>query len=564
MNKQAILHIQDSPYCFPVSGHEMILRLRTAKDDVKQVSVIYESKYVFAEKQRTAKLEKAYTDSLFDWYEVKLDLTDTRLVYVFKVSDGKEKYFFSEDGLTEKYDYKLGYYNSFQYPYINEADIVRPVEWMKEAVFYQIFVEHFNKGIKNKDCSYVNLKVGEKPTPKCFYGGDIPGITEKLPYLKKLGISAIYLTPVFKSPSNHKYDIVDYYEVDEHFGTNSNLKELVKKAHEKGIRIVLDAVFNHVSANSPLFQDVVKNGRKSKYYNFFVIDGDKPDPTKGNYEMFAMVKYMPKLNTSNPEVKKYLLDIAVHYIKEYDIDGWRLDVADEISQDFWRDFRTAVKGAKSDACIIGENWHDAYRNLRGDQHDGIMNYAFTKALLDFFAAGSIDAKGLSYRFNELILRNKDGVNRNMLNLLDSHDTSRFITMIKGDRKVMKEALAMLFFYIGTPCIYYGTEILLPGGPDPDCRRAMDFEKAGPDKEYGDIYSLITSLAKMRRTEHIADGTYRFSDKGDLFVMSCKTAKHEYRLVVNHSGKGKTYEGVKLSPESFVIMKDKGVFLYEED
>ena len=541
----------------------MTLRVRTARNDVKSVEVVYESKYKIAKEQKKVPLKKAYTTELFDWYEITLDLEDTRLAYVFLISDGKDAFYYCEEGLSKEYDFENGYYNFFQYPYINSADIVKPLEWMQTAVFYQIFVDRFNRGIKDKDDSYINLKIGEEPTPKCFYGGDLPGITEKLEYLKSLGITAIYLTPIFESPSNHKYDIVDYYNIDPHFGTAEDLRTLVKKAHSLGMKIVLDAVFNHVSTRGKLFMDVVEKGRKSEYYDFFVIRGDKPDEKKGNYEQFATVKYMAKVNTSNPKAQRYFIDVATHYIKEFDIDGWRLDVSDEISQDFWRHFRDEVKAVKSDACIIGENWHDAYRNLRGDQFDSIMNYAFTKAALDFFVEGALDAQGLAYRLNELTLRNKDGVNRMMLNLLDSHDTHRFFTRIKEDKRLMKQALALLFFYCGTPCIYYGTEVLTVGGYDPGCRRAMDFDTAGPEGKFGDIFKLIKTLSDFKKKELPTNGTFSYTCEDGLFVASCSADGHVYKLILNHSDKKAKYEGTSLAPESFAITKDKGAVLYED-
>lgn len=562
MNTYALMHLQDSPYCFPVDRDEIVLRFRTAKDDVDKVSVVFESKYVIGLSQQTLVMDKAYTTRMFDFYEIRLKLTDTRLAYVFFVEAGNERYYFSEDGPTLTYDFTLGYYNFFQYPYINEADIVRPVEWMKNAVFYQIFVDRFNRGDYTKDDSYINMRPDELPTPKSFAGGDLKGIIDKLDYLKELGVTALYLTPVFTSISNHKYDIADYYNVDPQFGTNEDLKELVKQAHSRDMRIVLDAVFNHVSDLSAQFKDVIKSGINSPYYDWFVIYGDTVDEETCNYETFASCKYMPKFNTSNPEVQRYLLDIAVHYIKDYDIDGWRLDVADEISQDFWRAFRLAVKAAKKDAVIIGENWHDAYRNLRGDQHDSIMNYAFTKTALDYLATNSLDATGVANKLNELIMRNKEGVNKMMLNLLDSHDTHRFFTQIGEKRDIIKLALAMLFFYQGTPCIYYGTEVLIPGGYDPDCRRYMPWDKTGANGEYADIYKLIHNLAQFRQTEPLGDGIYRYSSEGDMLIMTCKTEDHNYTLIINHNTKPNTYKGISLNAQGFVILKDEGVLLHE--
>lgn len=287
MNRYAIQHIVDSSYCFPISPNEIVLRLRTAKNDIAGAQVMYESKYVIGETQKTAEMRKAYTGELFDYYEVKLTLEDTRLAYVFYINDGEKNYFFSEDGVTETYDFTLGFYNFFQYPYINDADIMDCVPWMKTAVFYQIFVDRFHMGDREKDTSYINCKWGEIPNPKTFAGGDIRGIIEKLDYIKGLGCNAVYLTPVFESISNHKYDISNYYQVDRQFGTNEDLKELVKRAHEKGMRIVLDAVFNHCSERMAEFQDVLDKGAESEYFDWFVIRGDKINEEKDNYETFA-------------------------------------------------------------------------------------------------------------------------------------------------------------------------------------------------------------------------------------------------------------------------------------
>lgn len=191
------------------------------------------------------------------------------------------------------------------------------------------------------------------------------------------------------------------------------------------MRIVLDAVFNHCSDELMQFQDVKEKGRASEYYDWFVIHGDKPDAEAKNYEMFASCEYMPKFNTSNPEVQEYLCNIGVYYISKYNIDGWRLDVSDEVSHDFWRKFRKAVKAVREDCIIIGENWHDASNYLKGDQYDSIMNYAFTKACLDYFATGRLKAAGMADKLNDLLARNTDTVNGMLLNLLDSHDTHRF-------------------------------------------------------------------------------------------------------------------------------------------
>lgn len=558
MNRYAILHIVDSSYCFPISSNQMVLRLRTAKDDLKEAFVIYESKYVFGETQKKQLMTKSYTSELYDYYTVTLTLTDTRLAYVFYVNDGKENYFFSEDGITTTYNYKLGYYNFFQYPYINNADIMHKIEWMDRAVFYQIFVDRFYMADESKDKSYINCKWGDVPTPKTFAGGDLAGIRKKLGYIKELGANAIYLTPIFKSISNHKYDIIDYKQVDRQFGTNEELKRLIDDIHKKGMRIVLDAVFNHCSDQMEQFVDVRKHGRKSKYYDWFIIDGDRPDEAKLNYETFATCEYMPKLNTSNPEVRKYLIDIACYYITEYKIDGWRLDVSDEISHEFWRDFRRAVKAANEDAVIIGENWHDAYSNLRGDQYDSIMNYAFTKACLDYFSTENLNANELAMKLNDLLMRNTDIVNDMMLNLLDSHDTHRFFSEVGESKEKLKAAISLLFLYPGAPCIFYGTESYTTGGYDPDCRKCMDWEKTTSD-ECKDIRQLIKYLSSIRQKYDLSKCETKITAVENVFVLNKKCEEYKISLYINNTNISSNVCGKEIKPFSYLIMENGGCY-----
>lgn len=562
MNKYAICHIADSSYCFPISENEMVLRLRTGKDDIACAEVLYESKYVIGETQKRAVMKKAYTGEIFDFYEVKLALSDTRLAYVFYVNDGEKNYYFSEDGVSETYDFTLGFYNFFQYPYINKADIMECVPWMKTATFYQIFVDRFCQGDMEKDTSYINCEWGDIPTPKSFAGGDLKGIIKKLDYIAELGCNTIYLTPVFKSISNHKYDISDYYMVDEQFGCNQDLKDLVELAHEKGMRVVLDAVFNHCSEETHEFQDVLEKGKNSEYFEWFVIEGDKVEKEKDNYECFAACTYMPKWNTSNEEVQQYLIDIGTHYLSKYDIDGWRLDVSDEISHDFWRCFRKAVKKEKKDAVIIGENWHDANSYLRGDQYDSIMNYSFTKLCLDYFATGKKNAKEAGWKLNEILMRNTDTVNKMMLNLLDSHDTHRFFKEVGKSREKMKAALALLYFFPGVPCVFYGTEILTEGGYDPDCRRCMDWSKADTDGEFRDIYSLLKNLAHLRITYRFSDSQVWIGEKENMLVVEHTIDNHIIRLYINLTDETKTIQETKVLAQSYAICINGGVVDYE--
>ena len=516
MIEQAIYHKPETEYGYAKDGKTFCLRIRTAREDSPEITVVYGGKYDFWETQYRKEMTLSYRDRLYNYYTLELQPEDIRFVYVFELRQGGEVFYYSEDGLSSTYDFKLNFYNAFQIAYINDSDVHKQVDWMQNACFYQIFIDRFFQGDTTKDTSYINLPWGEIPNPKSFTGGDLKGIQKKLPYLQELGINALYLTPIFKSISNHKYDIQDYFTVDAMFGSNADFAALVEDAHGKGIRVVIDAVFNHVSDQCAQFQDVLKNGRKSKYFDWFIIHGNEVDQENVNYEIFSICNYMPKWNTSNPEVQEFLISIAVHWIKEYHIDGWRLDVSDEVSHHFWRKFRQAVKAANPECVIIGENWHNANSYLQGDQYDSIMNYAFTKACLDFFAFDALDASGFADKLNELLMRNTDTVNNMMLNLLDSHDTHRFFTQVGENKTKLESALAVLYLFVGAPCIYYGTETAMPGGYDPDCRRTMDWEQA---EAQGSTWQLIQRLAKLKKNEPALHSHHvKACAEGDIFCL----------------------------------------------
>lgn len=551
MNEYAIQHVTESKYCFAVDGNTVRLRLRIdGADRPDKIDVVYGGKYTFAKQRDAVEMKRTYTDRLFAWYTAEIALRDVRFVYIFRITENGEVRYFSEDGLTDKFDYELSYYNCFQYAYLNDCDILKPIEWMKTARFYQIFVERFDIGDAEGDKSYINLKWGGIPNPKSFAGGDLRGIINRLDYIKGLGINCIYLTPVFKSVSNHKYDISDYYEVDPMFGDNAVLKELIDGAHALGMKVVLDAVFNHCSEFLPQFQDVKKNGEKSPYADWFVINSFKPF----SYECFAACEYMPKFNTGSAGARKFLTDIGKYWVQEYGIDGWRLDVSDEVSHDFWKQFRREIKAVKPDCILLGENWHDANVYLHGDEFDGIMNYAFTKACLDFYAFGRFTPKEFAEKLNELLMRNTDTVNIMMLNLLDSHDTDRFLTRVKGDVNKLMSALAVMFFYVGAPCIYYGTEIALEGGYDPDNRRCMDWNRA---QEQTPLKSLIKELAKLKGAS-LTDDVISIRERDGLVIIERKALT----LAVNESGKpvpyaaeaiiSNLYGGGKIQSGGFIV------------
>lgn len=530
MNISALRHVSNSEDCFPVDINTICIRLRTAKNDVDKVTLIYaENKFNWWTERKNKSMPKVYSDAYFDYYIIYLKLNDTRFAYLFKLTGKESELYYSEEGASGTYDFSIAYFNFFQFPYINSSDCHVVPEWVNECSMYQIFPERFNIGDNDKDKSYININWGDKPQPKSFAGGNLDGIADKIEYISDMGFTSIYLTPVYKSISNHKYDISDYYKVDDMFGGEKALRRLITEAHSRGIRVLLDGVFNHCSDKHEYFKDVIEKGHLSKYYNWFFIDGDKPDVNKGNYKMFANVGYMPKLNTNNPEVIKYFSEVGAFWIREYGVDGWRLDVSDEVSHTFLREFRKSVINAKPDAIIIGELWHQPRAWLTGDQFDGVMNYGFTKAARDYFVCETLDAQEFCNRLVMLLMRNDDNANRMMLNLLDCHDTERFLTLLGGNKKRLYSAIAAMYFYIGIPCIYYGDEIGMEGGYDPDCRRCFPWDAKMWDKK---LQAFVKRLNHLKKKPALSKGRLELNVVNEMTVMTRISGKSRMSLYIN--------------------------------
>ncbi len=547
MNYTALYHKSDSLYAFPLDGDTVEIRFRAAKGDLSSVELIYGVKHDFTRNRTRAVMPLMLSDKLYDYFVLRLKLTDKRLAYIFYLTDreGNTRYF-TEDGATETYDFSLAFYNFFQLAYVNTSDVMPTVDWLPSAVVYQIFVDRFNRGRESGDAPYINMSWGGKPTPKSFAGGDLDGIREKLDYLCDMGVNALYLTPVFTSRSNHKYDITDYYNVDPAFGGNEAFRRLSEACKNRGMKIVLDAVFNHCGEGLAQFKDVVEKGRRSAYHDWFVINGDKPEKRPLNYEVFASCDYMPKWNTSNPEVVDYLCGIGEHWIKEYGIDGWRLDVSDEVSHTFWRTFRKRVKAHGKNIALIGENWHDSESYLMGDQFDSIMNYAFTKSLLDFFARGTLTAEVMCEKLSELLMRNRTQVNRMMLNLMDSHDTHRFFSECGKSEGKLMNALATELFMPGATMIYYGTEIPLEGGYDPDSRRCFDWSGQK-------LYRSVKELLRYKKLRALTEGDAAFFAENGVLVIERATSGQKATLLVNNTAAQKTARGITVGANAHKII-----------
>ncbi len=365
--------------------------------------------------------------------------------------------------------------------------------WVQDAVFYQIFPDRFRNG--DPSLRPPNARPwGDPPTSDSFFGGDLRGISHGLDHICGLGATALYLTPVFASPSNHKYDTIDYYSVDPQFGDEHTLRDLVGEAHARGMRVVLDGVFNHCSLEHPLFRDVRTKGPASSYWDWFTVYGDRivqqPEP---NYACWGGVRTMPEWNHDHPEVSDYLLDVVRYWIRSCDIDGWRLDTVEYLPPDFVLKVRQAAKEEKPDAFVLGEVMGTAASWFKHKAIDGTMHYRLWEALVGFAAQGSLDGTAFS-RFVRFMWRSYPPRNgRACYTLLGSHDKARFLTLSGGDARRLRLGAALLFALPGAPAVYYGDEVGLEGGGDPDCRRCFPWDTEQWDQDTLELFQRLITL-----------------------------------------------------------------------
>lgn len=557
MNKQAIFHITDIPYAYAQDENTLFLMLKTACADVIKCAVYYKDRYDSKKAFNVKDMEIKNSDGLFDYFEVQIHADKNRYMYFFEIKGADlETLYYDERGLHSK---PLDGEGAFEFPYIAPIDVYKSPDWAQQAILYLIFPERFLNGDERNDPKRV-LPWGSDVTSTSMFGGDLRGIINKLQYICDLGVTIIYMTPVFLSPSNHKYNTCDYYKIDPHFGDINTVRELTAHAHELGIKVIMDAVFNHCGKDFFAFKDVLKNQQNSKYKDWFFIDSFPVSTEKINYATFAdNVGTMPKLNTGNPEVRDYLLDVSEYWIKEAGIDGWRLDVCDEVDHFFWREFRKRVKAAKPDAFIIGEIHHESASWLRGDQLDSIMNYPFRKVMVDFFAKRSINAEDMDNELSSKRALYMKKINMNLLNLLDSHDTPRFLTVCGERVERLKLAAAFQYTYIGLPGIYYGDEVGLSGANDPQCRKCMVWDEDKQDRKLINYYKLLGRIRKENKA--LVYGEYLSVYKKDsVLCYKRKLNDEEILVILNNKDEVSSIEHYEIAGEYYDLLCNSKVII----
>ena len=398
----------------------------------------------------------------------------------------------------------------FIVPWMNPADINVTPDWVNDTVWYQIFPDRFCNGTPEKNTEEILAWRSGPVTNAQRFGGNLAGIRQRLDYLQDLGINGIYLNPILKAESNHKYDTTDYEKIDPAFGDEKEFALLVKEAHELGIHVMVDAVFNHCGRKFAPWVDVLEKGKDSPYADWFMINDwtelrRKADTRDGRFYSFAFADGMPKLNTNNEKVQEYFCALCESWIRDYDIDGIRFDVGNEISHSFLKKMRKRVKALKPEVYLLGEIWHDASQWLAGDEYDSVMNYPLMSGIHDFFIDKKRTGKDFEYMINRCYTMYMQQCNNVLFNLLDSHDTERLMNRFH-DLDIFYQQLALLFTMPGSPCIYYGTEIAMEGGFDPDCRRCMPWEELDKEENQGRIRE-IKKLIALRRSDPACRSPY---------------------------------------------------------
>lgn len=400
-------------------------------------------------------------------------------------------------------------------------------DWVKGAVIYQVFPDRFARS-RRRRTDGVFEKWETPETPHGFKGGDLYGAAERLGHLESLGVTAVYFNPVFASAANHRYHTHDYYRVDPVLGGDAALDHFIKEARRRGIKVILDGVFNHASRGFFQFNHLLENGAASPYRRWFRPHGwplkayNLAPGEKANYDCWWNLPALPKFNTDNPEVRRFILGVAEYWLKR-GIDGWRLDVPHEIDDDaFWREFRRVCKRVNPACYIVGEIWGEARRWLAGDQFDAVMNYQLSAACISYFGGKKLK---LSHSYDGRVL--KPGDQRKFLadiktllghydhrtalvqmNMLSSHDTDRMLNTYGGDEARLRQAAVFSYLFPGAVNLYYGEELGLEGQLNAGTRDAMPW--GGRRRWNTGLLKLYRDLGALRRgSKLIRDGEFEF-------------------------------------------------------
>ncbi|MFW6389545.1 MAG: alpha amylase N-terminal ig-like domain-containing protein [Halanaerobiales bacterium] len=584
--KQALSHDpQLRKYLNKYDEDKVIITIKTWKNDVFKVVVNYTDEKGISNER----MDLVAVDEDYDYWQKEIEVSGNKLKYRFAIFDKIKGIWFGKSGVSKSIPdwYQVS---------LSEQQLFTTPDWVKSAVFYQIFPDRFyngclandpelietyksekkrfenimpewGQGINSSNKEYLESgmftdstnKINRKAGLYVFYGGDFQGIEQKLDYLSNLGINAIYLNPIFKASANHRYNTAGYEFIDDSLAVkgdyNSSEKlfvEFIDACHQRGIKVIIDAVFNHTGYEHYAFQDIIENGEESKYWDWYFINDypivslyqQRVHGLHPNYEAWSDIGSLPKLNVTNQEVVDYIYEITKKWMDPNQdgnpsdgVDGWRLDVANEVKETcplFWKNWRKYVKDINPDAYITGEIWYNADEYLQGDEFDGVMNYLFREALLRFLVEGKDNNKRFVERLNKILGNYPYQAVYSLQNLIGSHDTIRFLMKANGSKSLLKTAVLIQFGLPGAPMIYYGDEVGMEGGSDPDNRRTMLWEERPngikPDKQLYQYYQKLISLKKKEKA--LNKGDLKISTLDDVVVIKRKYKDEQIVIIIN--------------------------------
>lgn len=541
--RSALLHLTAVPQLNYDRG-TLTLSLRARPNDAKQVRVKVNG--------RAHAMSLVGTDDLYARYSTRVAWDRKRdLSYVFELVDGAKVLKFGANGLGAARQVR---------PFALKAASFQPFvvpQWVERTVFYQIFPDRFENGDKSNDPPDVQAW-NAKPEYFNRFGGDVAGVQKRLNHLTDLGVSGVYFNPIFKAPSNHRYDAEDFQAIDPQFGTTEEFAALTRELKARNIRTVLDFVFNHTATTFKPFLDIRNNGEASPYKNWYFIKS-YPVRVQENPNYVAWFNYpsMPKLNLANPETHDYMLNLVDYWKAKLPMAGMRLDVANEVDPAFWRDLRKRAKRLDPQMWIVGEVWGDGSPWLGGDQWDSVMNYQFRDANLRFFAEGKTTPSQYLKSLMAVHTSYANQVSRNMMNLLSSHDTPRFLTLCGNNADLHRLAAAVQFTWVGAPSIYYGEELGMQGGADPDNRRGMQWQMATPSNPMLNFYKRLIRLRNRNVALQTGEPKVLFTNDQAKTMAYARVFHNEIAIVaLNRSHKAQTL-AIPLPQAALLAARKKG-------
>lgn len=490
------------------------IRLRTAYGDFDAVTLYHACKYKPRAPWTRAEavpMQRKWRDGVHDMWQAIYMPDDPRQIYWFGLKADGETLLHDVSGtrpMPEGMEGANGFHFAHAYPTPDKP------AWARGTVGYQIFPDRFSR-MDRFTAEELEPWGSRRVDNEYRFGGNLAGITDEIQYLREVGAQVVYLTPIFKSNTSHRYNTYDYEHVDPLLGTDTELRILADALHKYGMRLVIDGVFNHCGVEFEPFRDAMEKGRDSQYYDWFFFGEQYPCGYMTFSDNYAP---MPKLNLRNPDCAAYFAYIGRKWIREAHVDGWRLDVSPEVYPDFWRQFRREIMAEKPDAIMIAECWDDSREWCNaGDMFDGTMNYTLSYPIWDFFAYRAISLKQFDEAINRVMMMYPQAVHNAMWTFLSSHDTMRMFTRCGNSSERMRAAAFFQMTCPGVPMVYYGDEIAMRGGDDPECRRSMEWQRVASSRmlpyyerlTYNRTHVLALREGEMTTYEVGEDGLYAY-------------------------------------------------------